>query len=444
MKFLLMKFTYKILAFGCQMNKNDAERIRHYLNSLEGKEVEKDEEASLFVVVACSVRQQGVDRLFGFVHNWKKYLKQEFTTILTGCVSAGDKKAFAERFDFVLPIDSLSNWGNYLKNTFSALENHEDLENDYFKILPEANRAYSVFVPIMTGCNNFCSYCIVPYVRGRERSRSVEEVLEEIKNLVKNGAKEVTLLGQNVNSYNPADQENYSAENIYTESAFAKLLWEVNQLAGVERIHFTASHPKDMHDEVIDAMTLPKHINFLHLPLQSGSDSVLERMNRKYTVADYKKIIQKVLAKKPDMALGTDLIVGFCGETEAEFQETIETYKDFQFDISYNAKYSNRKGTLADKEMEDNLSLDEKKKRWFALQKLMEEITREKNKKYEGEIVSVLFDNYNVEKKYLTGNSKEMKYVIIKDMEDDALLGEIRDVKIVKTSTWALWGTIVN
>jgi len=426
------------------MNKNDAERIRHYLNSLAGTEVEDNQEVDLFVLVACSVRQSAVNRLDSFVHNWKKNLKQEFKTILTGCITKEDKKRLEKKFDFVFDINSLNSWSAYLKEFYSELNNYEDLNQDYFAILPEANRKYSVFVPIMTGCNNFCSYCIVPYVRGRERSRSVKEIINEIKLFIKNGAKEVILLGQNVNSFDPNDKENFSEKNIYKNSDFAKLLWEVNQIEGLERLHFTAPHPKDMHDEVIDALTLPKNLNFLHLPLQSGSNSVLKRMNRKYTVEDYKEIIKKVREKKPDIAIATDLIVGFCGESDAEFQETVETYKDIKFDLSYTAKYSNRKGTLADKEMQDDVSLDEKKRRWFIMQNLMEEITGKKNKKYQDKIVSVLFDNYKADKKYLTGNSKEMKYVIIENVENDDLLGEIRDVKIFKTSVWALWGKIVG
>ena len=432
------------MVLGCQMNKNDAERIRHYLNTLGGAEVEKDDETDLFVLVACSVRQSAVNRLDSFIHNWKKNLKQDFKTILTGCVSEKDKKRLEKKFDFVFDINSLNSWSAYLKEFYPELNNYEDLNQDYFSILPESTKKYSVFVPIMTGCNNFCSYCIVPYVRGRERSRSVKEIILEIKDLVKNGAQEVTLLGQNVNSFDPADKESFSKENIYQESDFAKLLWEVNQIEELERLHFTAAHPKDMYDEVIDALTLPKNINFLHLPLQSGSNSVLKRMNRKYTVEDYKEIIKKVREKIPNIAIAADLIVGFCGETEAEFQETVETYKDIQFDLSYTAKYSNRKGTLADKEMQDDISIAEKKKRWFRMQNLMEEITEEKNKKYQDQIVSVLFDNYNADKKHLTGNSKEMKYVIIENIENDDLLGEIREVKISKTSVWALWGEINN
>src|SRR6056297_293231 len=370
----MSKFTYKIKVFGCQMNKNDAERIRHYLNKLGGQEISKEAEAQLLVLVACSVRQSAVDRLYGLAQKWSKEFTHDFTTILTGCVSDKDKAKFEKKFDYVLPIDSLPSWHLYLKNEFSDLNDFTKIDDNYFSVLPDNEKKYSVFVPIMTGCNNFCSYCIVPYVRGRERSRSVKEVMREIKILVKKGAKEIVLLGQNVNSYAPEDVDSFSQNNPYKKSHFAKLLWEVNQIKGVERLHFTSAHPKDMHDEVIDALTLPKHLNFLHLALQSGANSVLKRMNRQYTIEDYKKIIKKVRSKKPDIALGTDIIVGFCGESEAEFEETVQAYKDIKFDISYTAKYSSREGTMAAKKLTDNVTLPVKKKRWRILQNLMEKI----------------------------------------------------------------------
>lgn len=438
------KFTYKIKVFGCQMNKNDAQRVNNYLQQLGGKSVKDEAKADLLVLVACSVRQSAVDRLFGLAQKWHKDFKHDFKTILTGCVSDKDKNKFEEKFDYVLPIDSLPSWHLYLKNEFTDLNDFTKVEDNYFGILPSTEKKFSAFVPIMTGCNNFCSYCIVPYVRGRERSRKVVDVLKEIKYLVKKGAKEIVLLGQNVNSYDPQDVDNFFDNNIYKESAFAKLLWEVNQIEGVERLHFTSAHPKDMHDEVIDALTLPKHLNFLHLALQSGSDKVLQRMNRRYTVEDYKKIIKKVRSKKPEIALGTDIIVGFCEETAAEFQKTVDIYKEIEFDISYTSKYSNRKGTMAAKNLKDNVSLSEKKKRWRILQNLMEKIAKEKNKKYQDQEISVLFESYKADKKYLIGNSREMKHVIIKNVASDDLVGEIKKVKVLDTSTWVLWGKIIS
>lgn len=437
-------FKFKILAFGCQMNKNDGERVAAYLQALGGQPVDEETQADLMILLACSVRQSAVDRLHGLAKKWRLQANPP-VLLLSGCVHEKDQVKFLESFDLVLNIETLGQWANELLEYFpiQSFIDQTVKNADYFSIQPESQKKYSVFVPIMTGCNNFCSYCIVPYVRGRERSRPFTEVLSEVKQAIAQGAKEIIFLGQNVNSYNPEDLSKFSKNNPFKESAFAKLLWEANQIEGLERMYFTASHPKDMSDEVIQALTLEKHINYLHLPLQSGSNSVLQRMNRKYTVEDYKKIVAKVRALKPTISLGTDFIIGFCGETEEEFAETLKTYEDLQFDISYHAKYSQRRGTVAAKTMKDDVPLTVKKERWFRIQHLMENITHEKNKVYQDQIVSVLFDNYHVEKKSLSGQSKELKLVFVEAASDD-LLGKIANVKIEKTSTWALWGKIID
>ncbi len=437
-------FKFKIFVFGCQMNKNDAERATTFLQSIGGQATGDEAESDLMVVLACSVRQSAVDRLYGLARKWR-LRKNSLVLLLSGCLHEKDQEKFLKKYDLVLSIEDLPRWGNELLNYFpiqSYLQKSEE-NSDYFAVAPNSQKKHSVFVPIMTGCNNFCSYCIVPYTRGRERSRLVVEVLAEVKQAIANGAKEIIFLGQNVNSYNPADEENFSRENLYKQSAFAKLLWEANRLSGLERMYFTASHPKDMSDEVIDALGLEKHLNYLHLPLQSGSDTVLQRMNRKYTVADYLKIVEKVRRVRPSIALGTDFIIGFCGETEEEFQETLDTYKKIQFDISYHSKYSQRRGTAASKIMQDGVPLDVKKERWFRIQHLMENITHEKNKQYQDQTLSVLFDAYDDKKKILSGQSRELKLVFASGgaAED---VGEIYDVRIDKTSTWALWGKIVK
>ncbi|HPL93185.1 MAG TPA: tRNA (N6-isopentenyl adenosine(37)-C2)-methylthiotransferase MiaB [bacterium] len=437
-------FKFKIFVFGCQMNKNDAERATTFLQSLGGQPADDENEADLMVVLACSVRQSAVDRLYGLARKWRLRSNPP-VLLLSGCLHEKDQEKFLKKYDLVLSIEDLPRWGNELASYFSIQEylQTQSEQGDYFAINPDSQKKYSVFVPIMTGCNNFCSYCIVPYTRGRERSRPVAEVLAEVKQAIKDGAKEIIFLGQNVNSYAPADSETFSVENPYKQSAFAKLLWEANRLPGLERMYFTASHPKDMSDEVIDALGLKKHLNYLHLPLQSGSDTVLQRMNRKYTVADYLKIVEKVRQVRPNIALGTDFIIGFCGETEAEFQETLDTYKKIKFDISYHSKYSQRRGTVAAKTMKDDVPLDLKKERWFRIQHLMEAITNEKNKQYQDQVLSVLFDAYDEKKQLLSGQSRELKLVFAEGGSADDV-GKIYDVKIDKTSTWALWGKIIK
>lgn len=437
-------FKFKIFAFGCQMNKNDAERATTFLQSIGGQPVDDEQSSYLMVVLACSVRQGAVDRLYGLAKKWR-LRKNPPVLLLSGCLHEKDQEKFLKKYDLVLSIEDLPRWGEELLEYFpiQAYLNKLSLQADYFSVSPQASKKHSVFIPIMTGCNNFCSYCIVPYTRGRERSRPVVEVLDEARRAVRDGAKELIFLGQNVNSYNPPDSDSFSKNNPYKKSAFAKLLWEANQIEGLARMYFTASHPKDMSDEVIDALALDKHLNYLHLPLQSGSDSVLQRMNRKYTVDDYLTIVKKVRKVRPSIALGTDFIIGFCGESEEEFQETLDTYEKIQFDISYHSKYSQRRGTVASKTMKDDVPLDVKKERWFRIQHLMEKITEEKNKVYQDQVVAVLFDNYDEHKKLLSGQSKELKLVFASG-GDFADVGQIYDVKIHRTSTWALFGEIIK
>lgn len=413
------------------MNKSDSERVAAVLEKLGYEPTSKEDRADLVVLVACSVRQAAVDRLYGKAQELNKIKKinPNFRIILTGCVLRRDKKKFVDKFDLVLGLEQITNLEKF-KNYCQSWHEH------YFKIEPRYSTKFSAFVPIMTGCNNFCSYCAVPYVRGREVSRPVSGVLAEIKNLAKNGCLEVTLLGQNVNTYRPADTENFSPKNPY-KHPFAALLWEINRISGVRRIFFTAPHPKDMSHEVIDALTLPKMVNYLHLPVQAGDDTVLRKMNRHYTAADYLKLVDKIKKKKPGIALGTDIIVGFPGETKKQFENTVKLYKKANFDIAYLAIYSPRQGTVAAK-LVDDVSRAEKKRRWQVSQDLMEKIVFRKNQKYVGKKVSVLVDEYK--KGQCIGNSLEMKRVRFPGKKN--MIGRIFDVKIKKAFEWILEGDL--
>ncbi|MFA5413143.1 MAG: tRNA (N6-isopentenyl adenosine(37)-C2)-methylthiotransferase MiaB [Patescibacteria group bacterium] len=420
---------YYIIAYGCQMNKSDSERVATILEKIGYKPVKSEKQADLAVLVACSVRQAAVDRLYGRARelNKIKNINPDFKTILTGCVLPQDKKKFIDKFDLVLDLKQITDLEKF-KNYCQSWHEH------YFKIAPRYSTKFSAFVPIMTGCNNFCSYCAVPYVRGREVSRPVAEVMIEIKNLAENGCLEVSLLGQNVNAYRPADGKNFSKKNPY-KHPFAALLWEVNQIPGIRRIFFTAPHPRDMTNEVIDALTLPKMVNYLHLPLQAGDDKVLEKMNRSYTAKDYLKLVAKINKKKPGIALGIDIIVGFPGETKKQFENTVELYKKADFDIAYLAIYSPREGTVAAK-LKDDVPRAEKKRRRDILQNLMEKIVLEKNQKYVGKVVSVLVDEYKNGK--CIGNSREMKRVRFNGKKN--MIGKIFNIKIKKAFEWILEG----
>ncbi|MFZ5364892.1 MAG: tRNA (N6-isopentenyl adenosine(37)-C2)-methylthiotransferase MiaB [Patescibacteria group bacterium] len=431
-----MNKTYKLLVLGCQMNKSDAERIEAVLRSLGYSEAKSEREAGILMVVACSVRQKGVDRIFGKAQVWNRYKQKcerreaiaEKLTMLTGCLALHDKNKLEKKFDFIFDIKNLWQLEKFLFDK-------ETLPKDYLKIIPKYQSTFQAFLPIMTGCNNFCSYCIVPYVRGREVSVDLKDVLAQAEDLACAGRKEITLLGQNVNSYDPRDASEFSPANPFKNN-FARLLWELNRINGLERLHFMTSHPKDMSDDLIQALSLPKLVNYLHLPVQSGSDNILSAMNRNYKIDDYLKIIQQVRKVKPGIAIGTDIIVGFPGETEKDFQETVDLCNKVKFDIVYAAQYSPRPQTASAK-LENDVSGAEKKRRWQILQNLNEQYSFENNKKYLNKKVSVLIDT-KVENNLWEGNSLEMKRVRVAG--DENLIGKIVAVEVREAKEWILMG----
>jgi tRNA-2-methylthio-N6-dimethylallyladenosine synthase len=278
----------------------------------------------------------------------------------------------------------------------------------------------------------------VPYARGRESCRSVKDILDEVSGLAKNGCLEVTLLGQAVNNYIAFDPENFSSKNPYKDH-FAALLWEINQISGLKRLHWTAAYPNHMTDEVIDALTLPLQVNYLHLPVQSGDNEILRRMNRRHTRELYLEIIKKIKAKRPGIALGTDIIVGFCGETKEQFENTLDLYRQCDFDISYHARYSPRSGTLAAKIFKDDVSKDEKRRRWQTVQDLMVETTLRKNQKYADKIVSVLVDR--CENGVCWGTTNEMKMASFPGGPE--LVGKMVKMKVERADVWVLFGKLV-
>lgn len=315
------------------MNESDSERIASFLEKKGYKKAPKMEGADLIVVAACSVRQTAIDRILGLKRKFKNLKAKK---ILTGCVLKSDKRKFQEFFDKILSIDDF-------------------LGKNYLDIKPKHLHKKSTFVPIMTGCNNFCSYCVVPYTRGREISRKSEEVITEIKKLVKKGHKEITLLGQNVNSY---------------QYGFSKLLKKINALPGDFIIKFLTNHPKDFSDELIKTIADCKKVSKeIHLPVQSGDDEILKKMNRGYTVKQYKNLIKKIRKKIPNVKISTDVIVGFPSETKNQFENTVKLFKEIKFNKAYINKYSTRLGTIASK-FKDNVAWKEKKRRWRILEKI--------------------------------------------------------------------------
>lgn len=437
--------TFHITTYGCQMNKNDSERIAGLLSSLGFIPTENDAAADLILLNTCSVRQSAEDRIFGIQEKYLKYKETNPNLIVavTGCMPGRDKtRAFKKRLlatDLYFPTADMIHLPRWISELRPDLVNSDAMAQDYLKLHPLRVPSVQAYVTIQTGCNKFCTYCVVPYARGLERNRSVKDILDECRELVAHGVIEITLLGQTVNSFKATDPESFSPQNPFTDH-FAKLLWEINQLDGLKRLHWTAAHPLSMTDDVIAALALPKQVNYLHLPVQSGSNEVLRRMNRKYTREQYLDVIRRVKAARPGIALGTDIIVGFSGETREQFAETLTLYREVGFDISYNAQYSLRSGTLGMKLCRDDISKEEKRERWDELQALMEEMALQKNLPLVGSTVEVLVDK--VDHGFASGNTFEMKLARF-PVTDATTVGALVLVKIHAAKMWVLEGECV-
>ncbi len=437
---------FHLVTYGCQMNKNDSERIAGLLAGLGFQSTDEEQAADLILFNTCSVRQSAEDRLFGKMEDMLrlKETNPDLIVAVTGCMPGRDaKREFLKRLpgvDLYFPTPQMVNLPRWIAELRPDLVNSADLDADYLKIRPSRVPSAQAFVTIQTGCNKFCTYCVVPYARGLERNRPVKDILDEVRDLAAHGVIEVTLLGQTVNSFKAADPENFSKDNPYHDH-YAALLWEVNQIEGIRRVHWTAPHPNSMTDEVIDALTLPKQVNYLHLPVQSGSNSVLFRMNRKYTREKFLEIVRKLKERKPGIALGTDVIVGFPGETPEQFEETVSLYRECDFDISYTAQYSPRSGTLGVKLYQDDVSREEKRRRWDELQALMEETTLRKNREYLHQTVEVLVER--VREGIASGLSFEQKLVRF-PTADEGLIGSIIPVKVTEALEWQLTGNMVS
>lgn len=350
---------YYLVTFGCQMNQADSERIASGFEAKNYKKAKKVEDADLVVINTCSVRQSAEDRVLGLVENLKKLKNQgKQKIILTGCMLRYNlyqlKKILPSVDEFIKTQDLISNAQPLRKNRKHA------------------------WVTIMEGCDNFCTYCVVPYARGREASRPIEEIYCEVKELAKRGCETITLLGQNVNSFGKNSNLKAQISNLHLKSQnlkkiknpFALLLRLLHAIPSLKKIKFITSNPQDLTDEIIKAMKLPKIDRYLHLPVQSGDDQILKRMNRKYTAKKYLDLIKKIRKAIPEIEIGTDIIVGFPGETEKAFQNTLDLCKKAKFNVAYIAKYSPRLGTTAFK-FKDDIPYKEKKRRWQILDKLI-------------------------------------------------------------------------
>ena len=439
---------YYILTMGCQLNENDSEKICGMIEKMGYKRTEEVFDADLVIYNTCCVRENAEEKLFGKLGEVKKLKEVKGTIIAIGGCMMQEKHIVEKikksyKYDVIFGTHTLYKFPLDLYN--AIIENKKitdilDIDGEIIEDLPikrEDNIRASV--TIMNGCNNFCTYCIVPYVRGRERSRNPEDILNEIKDLAKKGYKEITLLGQNVNSYMRVERE----KGLTTSeiNSFAKLLRIINEIEGIEKIRFISPHPKDFTDDVIEAIRdCDKVSKFIHLPLQSGSTNVLKNMNRVYSKEQYLNLVEKMQNIIPNVKFSTDIIVGFPGETEEDFEDTLDVVRKVKFEQAFMFIYSRRKGTPADN-MENQIPDEIKHKRFDRLKALYEEIIVENNNEYIGTVQEILVEGYSkTNDKYLTGRTDTNKVVIFEG--DSALIGKTIHVKIVSEHVWYLRGEI--
>lgn len=435
------KESFFISTFGCQMNEEDSEKMSGMLKSMGYEKAENKEEASIIIFNTCCVRENAELKVFGNLGALKGLKKKRPDLIIGICGCMMQQKGMAEeimeKFPFVDMIFGTHNaykfpeYLNRVKQEGKAVCEIYNEETEIVEGLPlDRESSIKAFVTIMYGCNNFCTYCIVPYVRGRERSRKPEDIENEIKDLVANGYKEITLLGQNVNSYGKGLDE---------EIDFAKLLRRINEIDGLERIRFMTSHPKDLSDDVIYAIRdCEKICEQIHLPVQSGSDDILKKMNRHYDREKYLSIIEKIKKEIPGVAITTDIIVGFPGESEEDFEGTLDMIKEVEYDSAFTFIYSRRKYTPADM-MLNQVDDSVKHERFNRLVEVVNEICAKKNLEYEGKCVEVLVEgpSKNDDNK-LMGRTRTGKLVNFTGSKDS--IGKLVNVKITKASSFSLKG----
>jgi len=440
---------YHLIVLGCQMNISDSERVKTVLERMGYVATESEDEASLLGVIACSVRQKPIDKVYSRIHKWNKLKeKKNLITFVSGCVLPDDRKKFLKLFDFVFPMSELDQFPDMLKEygmvTPLSLNREKPVlpVNDHifqlWNVKPLYQSSFEAFVPIQNGCDKFCSFCAVPYTRGREVSRPSSEILDEIEDLMRNSYKSITLLGQNVNSYG-LDRED--------EISFAELLERIGrmgeQFGNTSWVYFTSPHPRDMKREVIEAVSkyrvLAKQI---HLPLQSGDDQVLVKMNRKHNLDRYRQIVNDIRELIPQATLFTDIIVGFTGETEGQFQHTMDTFDEFRFNMAYIAMYSPRPGAQSFS-WENDISKEVKKDRLSRLTEKLESFSLNYHQTMVGKNYKLLVRSQEQKTGFLSGLT-EGKIVVRILNKDSRLIGQFVNVIITEANGFSVTGELVN
>lgn len=482
---------YAIQTFGCAMNYSDSERVASVLERLGYEPTSKananatqeealtDTSADVLVLNTCSVKQKAEDRVYGLRKVMARLHKgnPRMQIVVTGCMikkSSTQKTARDEEgqciddlkkerdpilevmpeVDIALRIEDVAKLPDLLREVDPTLNFSDQLDEgtleNYFQIAPKKSTSYSVFVPITTGCDKFCTYCIVPFTRGREKSRDFDDILAECQKHVEEGALEITLVGQTVNSYGLSFNDKKSGTFARfglnaagkPSSPFAALLREMDKLhdKGLRRLRFTSPHPRDFSDELIETLGLLKTIcPYIHMPVQSGDDAVLRRMNRNYRTPEYKEIMRKIQASIPGCAISTDIIVGFCGETDEEFENTYKMYEEMEWDMCFLSRYSPRKGTYSERTLPDDVSYDEKARRWHRLNDLLTKTASKKHASFLGKTVEVLV----TEQVGQTCRGRTPEFKEIQFRSGRPLVGQLAEVKVTGADHFCLKGELV-
>lgn len=422
--------TYNIWTIGCQMNKADSERLGSALDQMNLSAVESPEEADVVVVNSCVVRKSAEDKVTGMLTRLNGCKKSNPSQViaLMGCMVGPRQEKLQKQYPYVDVFMRPQDYDPLLQ--LIGLKTGIDPEGCVGDLI--AAPGVTAFIPIIHGCDKFCSFCIIPYRRGREISRTINDVVRETKLLVDRGVKEITLLGQNVDSY---------GHDFAAKTDLADLLIALNDIGKLRRIRFLTSHPNDMSDRIIDTVAeLDKICEHFNLPFQAGDDVVLERMRRGYTNKQYRLLVDKIRKRIPTVSMSTDLIVGFSGETVEQFEKSVEMIRDVKFDKVHSASYSVREGTIAARTMPDDVPFEDKKSRLKAIDDLQKDIQKNINYRLNGSIQEVLVENRK--NGILEGRTKNDKIVRISGIENS--LGDTVQVKIETTGPWSLSGSIVN
>lgn len=467
---------YFLLPLGCQMNQSDTERVRTVLHGMGFTPTENEEEATLLGIIACSVRQKGIDKVYTRIKKWNKMRENKnCITFVSGCVLPADRERFVKLFDLVFTMNDLPELPNMIRQygitipQLSAASNQQPAISSQsmingqlsiakvqqpaakVKINPSANMDrfwviepdhisdFEAFIPIQNGCNKFCTYCAVPYTRGREVSRKSEDIIAELKDLVQKDYKVITLLGQNVNSY--------GLDKKGEEINFAELLRRIGEYGNsVDKefwVYFTSPHPRDMSDEVIEVISQYKCLaKQIHLPIQSGDNAMLERMNRKHTLDDYRHIIHSIRRLLPEATIFTDIIVGFTGETEEEFENSRKAMEEFKYNMAYIAQYSVRPGAVAST-WADDVPKETKKTRYHILTDELMKHSLVYNQGLVGKTLKVIVTGYDRNNAYLTGYT-EGKIVIRFKSNDKNLIGKIVKIEVTSATPLSIEGNLVT